>query len=76
MTKDKFAHYIAAFYHPDFDPVYPFEGLSMDHIYEAIDIMLGDYQGEIIGDSADREYIAYILTTQFGYSYPPAPITL
>ena len=75
MNKEQFANYVASFYHPDCDPVYCFDGLTMESIYEAIDLMLGDYTGELIGDSVDREAVANILTTQLGYEYPPAKYT-
>ena len=76
MTKDQFAHYCGSFYHPAMDPIYSFKGLTMNDIYRAIDIMLDDYTGELIGDSVDREHVASILTTQFGYEYPAAPISI
>ena len=72
MNKDDFAEYVASFYHPDYEPVYEFKGLTMELIYDAIDIMLGDYDGELIGDSVDREHVASILVHQMGFSYPNA----
>ena len=75
MTKQdltEFHNYVAMFYHPDHNPVYKFEGLTMEDIEKATlqHIMdLTEHQ-EFCADSIDRESVARILCEDFGYFYP------
>ena len=68
-----FYNYVAMFYHPDHNPVYRFEGLTMEDIIKATTQHINDLteHQEFCADSIDRESVARILCEDYGYSYPP-----
>jgi hypothetical protein len=72
-TVDKitdFHNYVASFYMPGRDPVYPFEDLTLVDIIAATQQHLDTTTIPFEGDSIDREAVAQILCDDFGYSYP------
>ena len=74
--KEEFIKYVLSFYHPSYDAIYPFDGLTVDDVREAVDFHINHGRCEFAADSFDREQVAQILCNDFGYSYPPASITL
>jgi hypothetical protein len=67
-----FHNYVASFYMPGRNPIYPFEGLTMKDIIKATTQHINDLteHQEFCADSIDREAVARILCEDYGYSYP------
>ena len=67
-----FHNYVASFYMPGRNPIYPFNGLTMEDIIKATTQHINDLteHQEFCADSIDREGVARILCEDFGYSYP------
>ena len=68
-----FHNYVASFYMPGRNPIYPFEGLTMVDIIKATADHINDCITPFEGDSVDREAVAQILCQDYGYNYPEPP---